>query len=99
VKKVIVAIAVIVAAGVATWSSHKVPDIKAHAAETFEQNGFKVVGYEGYQSGAFDTYGGMVWYIVERNGVTYTAGLAKWKDEYQIYSLKALDAIGAQRAK
>lgn len=98
-KKIILAIAVVVAAGISGCSSHKVADIKAHATETFEKSGFKVVGYEGYQAGSFETYGGKVWYIIERNGVTYHAYLSEWNGEYHIYNLKALDAGATLRVK
>lgn len=87
---------VVLAITLAGCSSSNVPEIRQNANKVFEDAGFKVVGYEGYQSGAFETYGGCVWYIVERNGVTYHGCVSKWGDEYHIYNLKALDAIGSQ---
>jgi hypothetical protein len=77
-------------------SAHKVGDIKAHASEAWHQAGFEIIGYEGYQYGTLGEFGGCVWYTVRRvpdNGITYEGCLAKWGDEYHVYSLTALDAI------
>lgn len=77
-------------------SDKHVPTIKTHATETWAKNGFEIVGCEGYQWGAFDTYGGKVWYLVRRvpdTGVLYSGCLTKWGDEFHIYNLKAIDAI------
>jgi len=74
-------------------TSHRVDDIKLHAEKTFNQAGFKVIGYEGYEYGFIQTYGGCVWYTLDRNGITYDACISKWGDEYHIYSLNAKDAV------
>jgi hypothetical protein len=88
-------IAALAIATLAGCSAHQVPDIKQHANEMFEKAGFKVVGYEGFQYGSILSpgFGGRVWYILERNKVTYEAYIAKWGDEYHIYGLQAKDAI------
>lgn len=74
-----------------------VPIIKANAAATWEKAGFEIVGYQGYEySFSPSTHGGAVWYTVRRipdNGVTYQGCITKWRDEFHIYNLKALDAI------
>ncbi len=77
-------------------SKEYVPEIKEVANKTFQQAGFKVIGYEGYAYGSFDTYGGKVWYTLTRipdNGVTYHACISKWGDEFHIYNLESIDAI------
>ena len=88
--------ALMLIAALAGCSASNVPDIKNHAAETWRQAGFQVVGYEGYQYGSAQTWGGCVWYTLRRipdNGITYDGCIAKWGDEYHIYALTALDAI------
>ena len=79
-------------------SGRNVDFVKSHATEVWEQNGFKVVGYEGYQrSFIFDgVEGGYVWYIVERDGVTYHGAIGKWENEFHIYSLTAMNAISSK---
>lgn len=67
---------------------------KLAASRTWGDMGYKVVGYEGYQWGPVS--GGYVWYLLEKtehNGILYQGALAKWKNEYHIYSLSAIDAI------
>lgn len=80
-------------------STHNVEYVKEHAAATFDQSGFEIIGYQGYQMGGIigKTYGGAnVWYNLKRkpdNGIVYEAALQRWGDEIHIYNLKALDAI------
>ena len=88
-KKLVLVLALLLSA----CSSGNVPDIKQNAERVLKDAGFNVVGYEGYQSGTFETYGGCVWYIMERNGITYHGCVSKWGSEYHIYNLTALDAI------
>lgn len=71
--------------------SRNVEWVKSRAPEAAKQNGFEIVGYRGYQWGAF--FGGMVWYTMKQDGITYEAGFAKWGNEVHIYNLKALNAI------
>jgi hypothetical protein len=58
-------------------------DVKRNAVKVFEENGFKVVGYQGYQWGTwglFDYGGACVWYTLEKipkNWITYDACLKK----------------------
>jgi len=88
---------VIAVLALSACSASNVPDIKNHAKETIEQAGFKIVGYEGFKYGSFDQWGGCVWYVMERNSVTYDGCISKWGDEYHIYSLYAKDAIAATK--
>lgn len=77
-------------------SYRNVADIKAHAEQMWNKNGYEVIGYEGYQVGTFESPGGRVWYIVRRRGqdnVTYHGYVSKWFGEYHIYELHAIDAI------
>lgn len=74
-----------------------VPDIKAHAAKAWDETGFEIVGYYGYEIGTFiaPAPGGKVWYIVQRKGdsrIRYTGYLTKWGDEYQAYYVHPLDS-------
>jgi len=85
-------------------SAGNLDSVKSHAAETWKQNGFEIVGYEGYQlSGIipFTSYGGAcVWYRVKPipdNGIIYDGCLMRWGDEYHLYSLAAIDAIKPMR--
>lgn len=74
-------------------SNHNVEDIKQHSTKVFNDAGFEVVGYEGYEYTSPLRWGGCVWYIITRNRVTYDACISKWGDEYHIYNLSAKDAI------
>jgi len=74
--------------------------IKTNAPEVFRENGYKIIGYQGYELSPvipFTKYGGAnVWYIVEKlndNKVTYTCALKRWGNEIHIYNLNAIDAI------
>jgi len=71
-------------------------DVKANAANVFRTNGFKVIGYEGYNWGArIGSYGGAaVYYLLEKDNIIYEAALQKWGAEYHIYNIVALNAIG-----
>jgi hypothetical protein len=92
-KKTFAILALLALAG---CSASNVPDIKTHAAATWKQAGFEVVGYEGYNWTGFGQWGGCVWYSLRRipdNGVTYEGCISKWSGEYHIYSLNSLDAI------
>ena len=77
-----------------------VNDVKQHAAEVWKQNGFEIVGYQGYalgQGGCACSYGGaQVWYRLKNipdNGIIYEGSLQRWGNEYHVYNLKAVDAI------
>jgi hypothetical protein len=82
-------------------SSGNLEDIKEKAPEIWEQHGFSIVGYQGYQWGPLgtfgSTYGGAeVWYTLKRvpdNGILYEGALGRWGTEYHIYRLSAKDAI------
>ena len=80
-------------------SAHNVDKIKLNAQKTIEQAGFEIIGYEGYEWTAFGAYGGCVWYTMKKkpdNGITYQGCVSKWDDEYHIYNLSSIDAIGAR---
>lgn len=90
----------ILAALLAGCSSANVSDVKAHARAIWAGAGFEIIGYEGYEIGRHygpGLGGGQVWYTVRRvpdNGVTYHGFIEKWGDEYHIYNIRALDAVG-----
>jgi hypothetical protein len=95
----------ITAAALAGCSSSNIADVKAHAAETWKQAGFEIVGYEGWERGPYlggDDGGAYVWYTLKRipdNGITYHGSIQRWGDEYHIYRLSALDAIKPERGQ
>lgn len=75
-------------------------EVKKNANATWEAQGFKVVGYDGYEIGSvipFTSYGGaIVWYRLKRipdNGILYNGAIQRWGNEYHIYSVSAVDAI------
>lgn len=81
-------------------SSRNADYVKAHAAETWRQQGFEIIGYEGYNWGGppfGGSYGGAcVWYTLKRipdNGIIYDGCLERWGNEIHAYSTKAMDAI------
>lgn len=79
-------------------SYRHVDEIKSAAPRVWDAAGYEIEAYSGYQIGdAFQAPGGKVWYVVSRKGdsrITYKGFLTKWGDEYHIYNLTALDAIG-----
>ena len=79
-------------------SASRVEDIKKNAPRIWAENGFEIVGYQGYQYGSFDTYGGKVWYTLRKKddpkGITYQGYISRWGDaDYTVYSITAIDAI------
>lgn len=67
---------------------------KACGPTTARENGFEVIGYQGYNISLI--YGAMAWYTMRKipdNGITYEAAFAPWYGECQMYNEKALDAI------
>jgi hypothetical protein len=76
-------------------------DVKEHAAEVWKQAGFSIIGYEGFEYGttwccSSEKGGAAVWYTLRRipdNGIIYHGYIQRWKSEYHIYNIKALDAI------
>lgn len=81
-------------------SAGNVDSVKSHATETWKQNGFEIVGYEGYEFSfivPFTSYGGAcVWYRIKPitdNGISYDGCLRRWGNEYHVYNLAAIDAI------
>ncbi len=77
---------------------------KQAAPDRFKQLGYEVVGYEGFQWGTWigGCYGGAnIWFqlkTIPDNGIRYMAYIQKWCDDgWQIYSLRAIDAIKPQK--
>ncbi len=88
-KKLMIVIALLALSGCA----RNVDDVKRHAASRFQEMGFTVVGYEGYN---WTPAGGCVWYTLRRipdNGVVYDGCLVKWGGEYHLYNLTAYGTI------
>jgi hypothetical protein len=80
-------------------SAQNVDAIKAIAPKTIEQAGFEIIGYEGYQWTGLGRWGGCVWYTMKKKpdkGTTYHGCVSKWGEEYHIYQLTAIDAIGTR---
>lgn len=91
--------AVVIFIGYLCGSTQNVNIIKANAEATWSDAGFKIVGYEGYQRGTFENWGGKVWYIIQKkegDQTLYHGYLSKWGSEFHIYNLKAIDAIGSR---
>ena len=73
-------------------------ETKEQAHNTFKNNGFNIIGYQGYELGfwGFNNYGGAaVWYTLQKkdSNIIFEASLQRWGNEYHIYNLKAIDAI------
>ena len=75
------------------FGDRRVEEIKLNADHVFKDNGFQIIGYQGYQYGLWQTPGGCVWYTLSKTNITYEACLSRWGNEYHIYNLKAIDAI------
>lgn len=81
-------------------SAQNVDAIKLESQKTIEQSGFEIIGYEGYEWTGFGRWGGCVWYTMRKNpdnGITYHGCISKWDNEYHIYNLSAIDAIGPKQ--
>lgn len=74
-------------------------NIKQEAPVVWEQAGFRIIGYEGFQWSFWlgGRYGGAhVWYTVRRepdNGIIYHGFIQRWGSEYHLYNIGAIDAI------
>jgi hypothetical protein len=74
-------------------------EVQQKAPAKWEQQGFKVVDYEGFEWGLWfgGPYGGAyVWHRLKKipdNGITYSGFMQMWGDELQVYGPKAVDAI------
>jgi hypothetical protein len=75
------------------WGDYAVEDIKANAAATWKQQGYDVIGYEGYQLGLISTPGGCVLRAHGEPNTRYTGCLSRWKGEYHAYSVRSLNAV------
>jgi hypothetical protein len=75
------------------WGGGRVADIKLAAPKVWQQQGFEIVGYEGYELTLGGRPGGCVWYVVRRGQTDYHGCVSRWGDEYHIYNLRALNAI------
>lgn len=72
--------------------------VRERSVARWQEVGYEVVGYKGYQWGAtpFPGYGGArVWYSLRREGtnVIYTGSLWRWGDEIHVYGPRAIDAV------
>lgn len=67
--------------------------VKDRAPAFYENMGYEIVGYEGYQHGI--VAGGGVWHMLQRPGspTLYSAKLIKWGGELHLYGPRALNAI------
>lgn len=76
-----------------------IDEVKAAAPAKWEELGYSVHGYEGYQWGMWlgGRYGGaQVWHQLRRipdNGIAYTGHLQMWGDELHVYGPRAIDAL------
>lgn len=80
--------------------------VREHARKTLSDNGFEIIGYQGYQWGGqrflSPVYGGsVVWYTVTHKdspGIIYDLALQRQDEEtIGIYSIKALNAVSNRR--
>lgn len=79
-----------------TGCARNVDYVKEQAPEIWQNSGFQITAYEGYEWCVF--FGGRVWYQLERtekDGIIYRAFLVKrpFVDEIHIYNLEAINAI------
>jgi len=81
-------------------TSANLDEVKANASPTWQQAGYEIIGYEGFQWGTwlFGNYGGAkVWHSLRRvegnENVIYTGFIQRWGDEFHIYNIRAIDAI------
>lgn len=71
-------------------TSSNVNYVKENAEKRWNEMGYKVIGYEGYE---YSVCGGNVWYHLKRDdfpGIIYSGFLCKWKDELHIYDIHVI---------
>ena len=80
-------------------SSGNLDHVKEHGPEKWNEIGFQVVGYEGFEWGfwGLNHYGGAeVWWRLKRipdNGISYTGYIQRWGNELHVFGPTATDAI------
>lgn len=75
-----------------TWGLRFLDDIKENAPTFLESNGFKVIGYQGYQTNTF--YGtAKVWWTVEKDTYLYECAVKKINGEYHLYNLEVKSPV------
>lgn len=84
--------------GLGGCSYKNLEETKANSPWTWEQAGYKIIGYEGFEWGiGFGDYGGAkVWHTLRRDaapGIIYSGYVQRWGNEYHIYGPKAVDAL------
>src|SRR5262245_42910954 len=92
--------AFVVSCAVSGISSRNLAYVEARAAPAWKQQGFEIIGYEGFNMRGppfGGVYGGAcVWYTLKRipdNGIIYEGCLQRWGDEIHAYEIRAMDAI------
>lgn len=87
-KKAIVA--AILAMGLAGCVSDDYEWVNSRSAAYYQQRGFSIVGYQGYD---FHPQGRCYWYTLERMETVYESCLLRWGNEVHEYNLRALNAV------
>lgn len=78
-----------------TVGTRGLADLKANAPSYLEGQGFNVVGYQGYQHSII--MGPFVWYTMTKDDIVYECAVIEWQGEYQLYELKAINAVTNER--
>lgn len=68
--------------------------VKPKAARFYAERGFKIVGYQGYNTHI--GIGRCYWYTLERDTLLYQSCLTKWGDEVHEYGLKGIGVLATR---
>lgn len=82
----------------ATYSACNLEYVKERAESVWDDNGFTIIGYQGYQLDwnwpRYSTLGGAkVWYTLRRKkdtGVIYQGFLQRWGNEVHVYNIEPI---------
>lgn len=75
-----------------TWGLRFLDDIKQDAPMFLADNGFKVIGCQGYTTYVF--YGtAIVYYTVEKDGNLYECAVMKRNNNYHLYNLEVKSPV------
>lgn len=67
-------------------------DIKKNAPVFLQENGFEVIGRQGFQTCLFQG-SAVVWFTIKRDNYLYECAITKRRGEYQLYSLNIKNAV------
>ena len=79
-----------------TWGLRYLDDIRENAPQFLEDNGFTVMGCQGYETYLFQGTA-KVWFTIKQQDIVYECSVMKRNGDYQLYNLEVTDIINEIR--